>query len=158
MQRLFSFLEAKGVSVPGIHRDASCAIMAAIFVFCLHVALQFAVTPTTYVYLVCAGVAAVVEGKWLLAHANLAKTSKRADVIELYRVTADFNRAQMLPLRLISIGYLLAAPFIFSFDGRLDLISWLLVFLYGCKFYLMCCLPGAGVGKEMNLNAGDVVL
>jgi hypothetical protein len=160
VQRPFSYLEGKGASAPGIHRDASCVIMAAIFVFCLYSVLQLADSITIYFYLACALIAAVVEGKWMMAHANLSKSASRPDVIKLYRETAGFSRARMMPLRLLSIAYLLSAPFAFTFEGRLDLISWLLVFLYGFKLYLMCCLPGMRDDnrKEIHLSTGDVVL
>lgn len=152
VQRAFTFMEGKGATAPGLHRDVSCVILSAIFVFCLYSVLQFGNSPAIYVYLAFASVAAFVEGRWVRLHARLAKTPSRPDVVQLYNTTALNSRSRMLAFRLISIGYVVVAPFVFSFQGKLDLVSWLLVLLYGFKFYFLCCHPRLNSGRKKPLS------
>ncbi len=158
VQRLFTALERRGTSAPGIHRDVSCVILAAIFVFCVYAFVQLATASMIYLYVASAAVTAAVETAWLIVHNNFAKIASRPNVQAHYTSTAKFVRSRMVALRLLAITYLVVSPFTGSFEGQLDLVGYLLVFLYGGKLYLMCCLPSLGDAErdKISLKSGEV--
>jgi hypothetical protein len=153
-QCVFAWFEGKGSVAPAIHRDVSCCLLSAIAVFAVYATYQASGDAWFALYVSCAVVAGFVEMKWLRTHTRFVNQADMLETQRVYAETAVSHRAHLMPLRLAVTAYLLVSPFLISDTPRLDVIGWLLVFIYWVKFYFFCCFPGTGPGREASFNLG----